>query len=233
MFLLHVSLQFIFHHLSIAHLAGHSHFVLVRCDHVLVEEVPGQVPGDVRALVTPMNFWTFLNSLWSLEHLSPFLRQSSWDASLSLLANCFPHVEQWNFSMWTLAWARLSTIHSSCLARSGTRGISYFMPLIDWLLYKSPLWASEMRRVSKVSDITAISVYLRPAATEVCCYSISWFSVSYLCDLQSNSMILQIFFTKMSISQPRKVQIPKFWCPKSLINLSLQVSFSLLGPKNA
>ena len=40
-----------------------------------------------------------------------------------------------------------------------------------------------MRRVSRVSNITAISVYLRPAATVVCCYSISWFSVSYLCVL--------------------------------------------------
>ena len=46
-------------------------------------------------------------------------------------------------------------------------------------------------------------------------------------------MILQIFFTKMSITQPRKVQIPKFWCLKSLINISLQLSFSWLGQKIA
>ena len=28
-------------------------------------------------------------------------------------------------------------------------------------------------------------------------------------------MILQTFFTKMAITSPRKVQIPKFWCLKS------------------
>ena len=33
--------------------------------------------------------------------------------------------------------------------------------------------------------------------------------------LQCNSMILQTFFTKMAITSPRKVQIPKFWCLKS------------------
>ena len=44
---------------------------------------------------------------------------------------------------------------------------------------------------------------------------------------------MQIFFTKMSINQPRKVQIPKFWCLKSLINISLQLSFSWLGQKIA
>ena len=32
-------------------------------------------------------------------------------------------------------------------------------------------------------------------------------------------MILQIFFTKMAITQPRKVQIPKFWCLKSSTNI--------------
>ena len=41
MFLLHVSLLFIFHYLNIADLAGDPHLVLVRCDHVLVEEIPG------------------------------------------------------------------------------------------------------------------------------------------------------------------------------------------------
>ena len=33
--------------------------------------------------------------------------------------------------------------------------------------------------------------------------------------LQCNSMILQTFFTKMTITSTRKVQIPKFWCLKS------------------
>ena len=32
---------------------------------------------------------------------------------------------------------------------------------------------------------------------------------------QCKSMILQTFFTKMAITSPRKVQIPKFWCLKS------------------
>ena len=32
-------------------------------------------------------------------------------------------------------------------------------------------------------------------------------------------MILQIFLTKMAITQPRKVQIPKFWCLKSSTNI--------------
>ena len=34
-------------------------------------------------------------------------------------------------------------------------------------------------------------------------------------------MILQKIFTKMAITQPRKVQIPKFWCLKSCTNIWL------------
>ena len=32
---------------------------------------------------------------------------------------------------------------------------------------------------------------------------------------------MQKFFTKMAITQPRKVQIPKFWCLKSCTNIWL------------
>ena len=46
-------------------------------------------------------------------------------------------------------------------------------------------------------------------------------------------MILQIFFIKTSITQPRKVQIPKCWCLKSLIDIFLQLPFSWLGQKIA
>ena len=37
--------------------------------------------------------------------------------------------------------------------------------------------------------------------------------------LQSNSMILHKFFTKIAISQPRIVQISKFWCLRSSTNI--------------
>ena len=37
--------------------------------------------------------------------------------------------------------------------------------------------------------------------------------------LQSNSMILHKFFTKIAITQPRIVQIPKFWCLRSSTNI--------------
>ena len=37
--------------------------------------------------------------------------------------------------------------------------------------------------------------------------------------LQCNSMILQTFFTKMTITSTRKVQIPKFLCLKSCTNI--------------
>ena len=39
--------------------------------------------------------------------------------------------------------------------------------------------------------------------------------------LQSNLVILPIFFTKMAITQPRMIQIPKFWCLKSCTNIWL------------
>ena len=34
-------------------------------------------------------------------------------------------------------------------------------------------------------------------------------------------MILQKFFTKMAITQPKKVKIPNFWCLKSCTNIWL------------
>ena len=43
----------------------------------------------------------------------------------------------------------------------------------------------------------------------------------YFAHLQSNLVILPIFFTKMAISQPKKVQISKFWCLKSCTNIWL------------
>ena len=36
-------------------------------------------------------------------------------------------------------------------------------------------------------------------------------------------MILHIIFTKIAITQPRIVQIPKFWCLKSSTNIWLSV----------
>ena len=41
----------------------------------------------------------------------------------------------------------------------------------------------------------------------------------YFAHLQSNLVISQIFFTKMAITQPKKVQIPKFCCLKSSTNI--------------
>ena len=55
MFLLHMSLQLMFHHLYIANFARDSHLVPVRLDPVLVEEVPGKEPWDLGTLVTPVN----------------------------------------------------------------------------------------------------------------------------------------------------------------------------------
>ena len=55
MFLLHMSLQLMFHHLHIADLACDSHLVPVRLDPVLVEEVPGEEPRDLGTQVTPVN----------------------------------------------------------------------------------------------------------------------------------------------------------------------------------
>ena len=55
MFLLHMSLQFILYDLDTADLAGDPHLTPVRLDHVLVEEVPGQVSGYVGALVTSVH----------------------------------------------------------------------------------------------------------------------------------------------------------------------------------
>ena len=43
----------------------------------------------------------------------------------------------------------------------------------------------------------------------------------YFAPLQSNLVILPIFFTKMAITQPRMIQIPKFWCLKSCTNIWL------------
>ena len=43
----------------------------------------------------------------------------------------------------------------------------------------------------------------------------------YFAPLQSNLEILPIFFTKMAICQPKKVQISKFWCLKSCTNIWL------------
>ena len=43
----------------------------------------------------------------------------------------------------------------------------------------------------------------------------------YFAPLQSNLVILPIFFTKMAITQHKKVQIPKFWCLKSCTNIWL------------
>ena len=43
----------------------------------------------------------------------------------------------------------------------------------------------------------------------------------YFAPLQSNLVILPIFFTKMAITQQKKVQIPKFWCLKSCTNIWL------------
>ena len=43
----------------------------------------------------------------------------------------------------------------------------------------------------------------------------------YFAPLQRNLVILPIFFTKMAITQPRMIQIPKFWCLKSCTNIWL------------
>ena len=43
----------------------------------------------------------------------------------------------------------------------------------------------------------------------------------YFAPLQSNLVISPIFFTKMAITQHKKVQIPKFWCLKSCTNIWL------------
>ena len=44
-------------------------------------------------------------------------------------------------------------------------------------------------------------------------------------------MILQIFFTKMAITQARKVQITKFWCLKSSTNIWLSCGIINSIPK--
>ena len=43
----------------------------------------------------------------------------------------------------------------------------------------------------------------------------------YFAPLQRNLVILPIFFIKMAITQPRMIQIPKFWCLKSCTNIWL------------
>ena len=41
----------------------------------------------------------------------------------------------------------------------------------------------------------------------------------YFAHLQSNLVILQMLFTKMAITKPKKVQIQKFWCLTSSTNI--------------
>ena len=50
-------------------------------------------------------------------------------------------------------------------------------------------------------------------------YGIFCEKTKYFAHLQSNLVISQIFFTKMAITQPKKVQIPKFCCLKSSTNI--------------
>ena len=80
-----------------------------------------------------------------------------------------------------------------------------------------------MEQFIKVTDRQKVEIYILKVEiyTQNSDFlsSLSELKRRYFAQLQSNLVILQIFFTKMAITQPKKVQIPKFWCLKSSTNI--------------